>query len=126
MKIPMPPIQHACPPAAVPLTPVSRRAQANRRPRIKTKTDPILGPMTGSGTSTVGHDGEVMIIQGWRKPVAVSYPFQLDVAKTIHLSGKAVTSASGVRRDKAAFSQWVQGPPGNFRSSRKQSEQSWR
>jgi hypothetical protein len=30
----------------------------------------------------------------------------------------------GVRRDKAAFSQWVRDPPGNFRSSRKQSEQS--
>jgi hypothetical protein len=31
----------------------------------------------------------------------------------------------GVRREKAALFQWVQGPPGN-RSSRKQSEQSWR
>ena len=34
-------------------------------------------------------------------------------------------SESGVRRGKAAFFQWVQAPPGN-RSSRKQSEQSWR
>ncbi len=34
-------------------------------------------------------------------------------------------SALGVRRDKAALFQWVQGPPGD-RSSRKQSEQSWR
>ena len=35
-------------------------------------------------------------------------------------------SAYGVRRAKAASSQWVRVPPGNFRSSRKQSEQSWR
>ena len=34
-------------------------------------------------------------------------------------------SAPGVRREKAALFQWAQGPPGN-RSSRKQSEQSWR
>ena len=31
-----------------------------------------------------------------------------------------------VRRGKAAISQWVKVPPGNFCSSRKQSEQSWR
>jgi hypothetical protein len=36
-----------------------------------------------------------------------------------------IMSATGVRRGKAALFQWVQGPPGN-RSSRKQSEQSWR
>ena len=34
-------------------------------------------------------------------------------------------SELGVRRGKAAFFQWVQGPPGN-RSSRKQPEQPWR
>ena len=34
-------------------------------------------------------------------------------------------SQMGVRRDKAALSRWVQAPPGD-RSSRKQSEQSWR
>lgn len=38
--------------------------------------------------------------------------------------GKGV-SASGVRRAKAALSQWVQTPPGNC-SSRKQPEQRWR
>ena len=35
-------------------------------------------------------------------------------------------SATGVRRAKAASFLWVKVPPGNFRSSRKQSEQSWR
>jgi hypothetical protein len=43
-------------------------------------------------------------------------------------SDKAVSSAMSafhVRRDKAAFFQWVQVPPGN-RSSRKQPEQAWR
>jgi hypothetical protein len=45
--------------------------------------------------STVGRDGQSMIIQGWRKPVAMSHPFQLGVAKTIHLSEKTVTSAMG-------------------------------
>jgi hypothetical protein len=33
--------------------------------------------------------------------------------------------AHGVRREKAALSQWVKVPPGN-RSSRKQPEQLWR
>jgi hypothetical protein len=36
-----------------------------------------------------------------------------------------VMSAPGVRRGKAAFSQWVKGPPG-YCSSRKQPEQWWR
>ena len=31
-----------------------------------------------------------------------------------------------VRREKTVLSQWVRDQPGNFRSSRKQSEQSWR
>ncbi len=35
------------------------------------------------------------------------------------------STASGVRRGKAALFQWVQVPPGD-RSSRKQPEQSWR
>lgn len=45
--------------------------------------------------STVGHNGESMIIQGWKKPVAMSHPFQLGVAKTIHLSGKVVAFPTG-------------------------------
>jgi hypothetical protein len=49
----------------------------------------------GSWDSAVGHDGQSMIIQGWRKPVAMTHPFQSGVAKTIHISGKAVTSATG-------------------------------
>ena len=48
-----------------------------------------------SWDSTAGHDGESMIIRGWRKPVAMSHPFQAGVAKTIHLPGKAVMSARG-------------------------------
>ena len=39
--------------------------------------------------------------------------------------GNIRTSASRVRRGKAAPSQWVKAPPGN-RSSRKQPEQLWR
>jgi hypothetical protein len=41
------------------------------------------------------------------------------------INGEVVMPAPGVRREKAALFQWVQGPPGN-RSNRKQSEQSWR
>jgi hypothetical protein len=76
--------------------------------------------------STVGHDGERRIIQEWRKMDVRSLSFPSGVAKAIHLSGKAVMSAMGVRRAKAASFLWVKVPPGNFRSSRKQSEQSWR
>ncbi len=39
---------------------------------------------------------------------------------------EAPTFVPGVRRGKAALFQWVQVPPGNYRSGRKQSEQSWR
>jgi len=39
-------------------------------------------------------------------------------------SRKPGMTAFGVRREKAALFQWVQGPPGN-RSSRKQPGQSW-
>ena len=48
----------------------------------------------------VGQDGESMITQGWGKSVAVSHPFQLGVAKTIHISEKTVTSALGPGRLK--------------------------
>jgi len=43
-------------------------------------------------------------------------------AKTLHRSMTGI----GVRRAKAALSQWVRDPPGNYRSGRKQLEQSWR
>ena len=60
--------------------------------------DRALVPTTPTGRnwdSTVGHEGQYMIIQGRRKPVAMSHLFQLSVAKTIHLSRKAVMSATG-------------------------------
>ena len=48
----------------------------------------------------VGQDDESMITQGWGKSVAVSHPFQLGVARTIHISEKTVTSALGPGRLK--------------------------
>jgi len=36
-----------------------------------------------------------MIIREWRKSGVMSHPFQMGVAKTLHLSEKAVTSAMG-------------------------------
>jgi len=77
--------------ASPPLADAHRRAATlcfgrNREPHY-------LGASVRSWDSTVGQDGESMIAQGWRKSVAMSHPFQLGVAKTIHLSGKAVTSA---------------------------------
>ena len=73
--------------------------------------------------STAGHDRESMIIWEWRKPVAMSRPVKLGVAKTMHLSGKAATSAMGWERPPAvgigtsaawhkADSRWIR-PAGN-------------
>jgi hypothetical protein len=45
--------------------------------------------------STVGQDGQSKIIHGGRNQVALSHPFQVRVAKTIHLSGKMATSVQG-------------------------------
>jgi hypothetical protein len=45
--------------------------------------------------SGAGQAGEFIIIRGWRKSAAMSRPFQLGVAKTIQLSGKGLTSATG-------------------------------
>jgi len=47
------------------------------------------------------------------------------MGQTRHIHDACAMSACPVRRGKAALFQWVQIPPGN-RSSRKQSEQSWR
>jgi hypothetical protein len=47
--------------------------------------------------SGAGHDGESLIIRSSKKPVAPGQPFQSRVAKAIHLSRKAVTSAMGRR-----------------------------
>jgi hypothetical protein len=60
--------------------------------------DRALVPTTSTGRnwdSRDGHDGESMIIRGRRKSVTMSHSFQWYVAKTIHLSGMAVTSATG-------------------------------
>lgn len=42
-----------------------------------------------------GHAGAFAITRGWRKSAAMSHPFRWGVAKTIHVSGNAATSALG-------------------------------
>ena len=62
--------------------------------RFQETLPPSLGTVRRWGLR-VGRDAASMIIRGWRKPLAMSHPSQVGVAKPIHLSGKAATSASG-------------------------------
>jgi hypothetical protein len=75
-------------------TPAQRRAAMTWSQRLKREPSRFRSTVRLLD-STVGHDGDSMIIQECRKPVAMSHPFQLGLAKTIHLSGKAATSAMG-------------------------------
>jgi hypothetical protein len=75
-------------------TPAQRRAAMTWAQRLKREPNRFRSTVRISD-STVGYDGQSMIIREWRKPGVMSRSFQLGVAKTIHLSGKAVTSASG-------------------------------
>ena len=52
-------------------------------------------PKVRKWDSRDGQHREAMIVRGWRKPIAMRHHFRLGVAKTIHLSGKALASAVG-------------------------------
>jgi hypothetical protein len=73
-------------------TPAQRRAAMTWSQRLKCEPSRFRSTARISD-STVGSDGESMIIREWRKPVAMSHPLQAGVAKTTHISGQAAMSA---------------------------------
>jgi hypothetical protein len=94
--------------------------------QVQTLLSDYIAQRTGGGFDFLALVTNPDALAGLRERAGIEGFAKITEAVLRRLGGRFGRSISGVRRAKAASFQWVRVPSGNFRSSRKQSEQSWR